>query len=389
MARGNYVTVFLLIISCAAGQAQTKRLDLDTREEVAKVPMVVKNLFGVEIKGDVTLTTFRPSGPGPFPLVVVGHGRPGGELDRRSKVERQRFDSAARFFVRKGFAVAVPMRLGYGDTAELGDPEDSIYCEQAKYGAALDAAGDQTLAIVAYMRKQPHVDPTKLVLIGQSLGGSASIAATSKHPTGLIASLNFAGGHGGRRDQLGEPCAPWLLTRAFSKYGEESAKGPVVPTLWVYTENDAFFSPKYSKAWADAYVKGGGTAEFMLLPPVGQNGHVMFYTSADLWQPIVDKFLAKYGFLDPGVIPKPASTNFAKLDDVAALPYVGDLKLARDNYAKFLTLPKPRAFAVGSNRYHGFSSGDDAMSRALSACQRETGAPCKLYAVDDNVVWQP
>ena len=33
------------------------------------------------------------------------------------------------------------------------------------------------------------------------------------------------------------------------------------------------------------------------------------------------------------------------------------------------------------------SSGDWAMGRALGFCQRRSGDRCKLYAVDDDVVW--
>jgi hypothetical protein len=33
--------------------------------------------------------------------------------------------------------------------------------------------------------------------------------------------------------------------------------------------------------------------------------------------------------------------------------------------------------------------GDDPAKRALDACNRRTNNACKLYAVDDDVVWTP
>ena len=48
----------------------------------------------------------------------------------------------------------------------------------------------------------------------------------------------------------------------------------------------------------------------------------------------------------------------------------------------------PLAFAVGASGAAGWASGDWAMGRALGYCQRR-GERCKLYAVDDDVVWVP
>jgi hypothetical protein len=60
-----------------------------------------------------------------------------------------------------------------------------------------------------------------------------------------------------------------------------------------------------------------------------------------------------------------------------------------DIYQRFLSAKSPKAIAIGSGGRMGFASGDDAMSNALGFCQRRTGQPCKLYAVDDDVVWIP
>src|SRR5437868_12919137 len=97
-----------------------ERLQPDMREAIVRVPARVEDAFGKVVEGELPVTTFRPAGPGPFPLAVISHGR---NSDKRADYPRQRFESAARYFLRKGFAVAVPLRLGYGELAGAGDPE--------------------------------------------------------------------------------------------------------------------------------------------------------------------------------------------------------------------------------------------------------------------------
>jgi hypothetical protein len=58
-------------------------------------------------------TMYRPSGPGPFPLVTINHGKPRPDGTDPSAM-RPSFGAAAHWFVDRGFAVAVPMRRGYG-----------------------------------------------------------------------------------------------------------------------------------------------------------------------------------------------------------------------------------------------------------------------------------
>ena len=59
----------------------------------------------------------------------------------------------------------------------------------------------------------------------------------------------------------------------------------------------------------------------------------------------------------------------------------------KERYAHFLTLPRPRAFAVAEDGSWRFWADDpDAMTKALDDCAR-AGKRCWLYAVDDRVVW--
>ena len=198
--------------------AAPEQLSLDIREAIVLVPVTVKDAFNKEITGDVLVTTFRPQGPGPFPLVVMNHGR---KSATRAQDPRQRFEPIARFFIRKGFAVAVPQRLGYGVSASAGDPEDEMSCNNPRYQPAGDAAAVQVLAVVAHMRKEADIDPSRLVIMGQSLGGFTTVATAATRPDGLVAAINIAGGHGGNPEtRPGNPCKAYLLEYTFAAWGE-------------------------------------------------------------------------------------------------------------------------------------------------------------------------
>ena len=95
--------------------------------------------------------------------------------------------------------------------------------------------------------------------------------------------------------------------------------------------------------------------------------------------------------------PTTITAGFARLGDVAAVPFLRDG--GRKAYQEFLKHPKPRAFAVAENGAWGWSaparnptylqqSRMDVVGNALARC-RKSGGECRLYAVDDRVVWSP
>ncbi len=87
----------------------------------------------------------------------------------------------------------------------------------------------------------------------------------------------------------------------------------------------------------------------------------------------------------PHTLPVPAKSGYAALDDLEELPT--DKPGAKERYAHFLTLPRPRALVFlddGSWRF--WADDPDAMTKALDDCAA-AGHKCWLYAVDDNVVW--
>lgn len=361
------------------------KLATDIREAVVRVPVAVEDHHARTLRGDLIVTTFRPAGPGPFPLVVLNHGRPVSEQDRAA-MRRQRLEGAVRFFVRKGFAVAVPTRLGYGELAAVGDPEASVRCDTPRYETAAAAAASQVSAVVRFMQSAADIDASHVVIAGQSLGGFATMATTGERLPGVVAAIDFAGGHGGSPDQhTGEPCRPDELTRRFADFGRRASEGGhPVPTLWVFTENDRFIAPQYQERWSEAYRAAGGLAQTRRLPAFGNDGHQLFAKGNDVWQPVVDAFLKPLGFPIPGALPLPQGTDPGLADQVG-LPAAGRVA---DGYRHFLAAKEPRAFATNGNHW-GVAYGDDAASRALALCDQHTDGEerCRLYAVNRTVVW--
>ena len=92
--------------------------------------------------------------------------------------------------------------------------------------------------------------------------------------------------------------------------------------------------------------------------------------------------------------PPRIASGFAAIDDIDAIPYLSDR--GRDDYAQWLKLPTPRAFAIADDGHYWHTSGlkpkdetlpADPSERALLMCERNAKRPCKLYAVNRSVVW--
>lgn len=80
-----------------------------------------------------------------------------------------------------------------------------------------------------------------------------------------------------------------------------------------------------------------------------------------------------------------AAPAFAPLDDVEKLPQVGED--GREGYRRFLAGDSPRAFAISDKgRWVRVNAVRGAARLAMERCQ-SYGGRCRLYAVDDAVVW--
>ena len=364
----------------ATAQADTPPLR-DLREETRQISVSVKDLYSRQETREIPVMIFRPKGDGPFPLVIMNHGR--AATEKRALRGVQRFEHLSRYLVGKGFAVMLPTRVGYAQTYGDFDPEASGECRSLRVEPMAIAASDQVLATLEFAKTLPFVDATRWFVMGQSVGGLAAVATAGRQPAGLLGAVNFSGGVGGDPEKHpGNPCSPQQVASVIGTF----AKGAKVNMLWLYWQNDLYWGASTPRRWHEAWVGGGGLAEFQSLAPLGQDGHSGLNADMDHWVPLVDDYLARLGFGKPGSIARPAPSGFAKVDEADKLP--ANQATKDGGYRKFMESKTPRAFALGPKNASGWATGDWALGRALGVCARR-GEPCKLYAVDDDVVWVP
>jgi dienelactone hydrolase len=261
-------------------------------EEHFRLPVEVTDAYGKKVARAIVVTVFvDDEKPVPRPVLVLNHGRaptPAG----RVAVGRSRYAEASAWFAQQGFVVALPTRIGYGETGGE-DVEDTGRCDRKRYAPGFAAAADQALAVLQAMQARPDAARERAVVAGQSFGGAAAIAVAARGPAGLVAAINFSGGGGGNPASApGEPCQPRLLQRLFALYGETAR----APTLWVYAENDQYFGADYPRRWFEAFAATGGMGEFVLLPPQGTDGHPLLGGYQAAWQATVAAFLRRQGF---------------------------------------------------------------------------------------------
>ena len=229
----------------------------------------------------------RPSEPGPHPLALLNHGSPRAGSDRR-KMTPQEMLPQAREFARRGWTAVIVMRRGYGDSGG-NYAEDAHPCSRRPdfYDSGIESANDLRAAI-GYLSKLPEIDPARIISVGRSAGGFATVALTAKPPAGLVAAISFAGGRGSPAKD--EVCNSGDLIDAFRRFGKTSR----VPMLWVYSQNDHFFSPQLAAEFYRAFTSAGGRAQFVSAAPFGTDGHRLFSEAgSSIWTPMVDAFLRR------------------------------------------------------------------------------------------------
>jgi dienelactone hydrolase len=293
MKRLIQVIALVLLLSHAAagaGQAGQTTVAPQLREAIWAIPSAVPMLAYV----------IRPTGEGPFPLLVINHGV---SLDpkERSFFPVIEFRDAAIWFARQGYVVVAPVRPGYGATA-IEIPERGLFglffsgvgnCSDVNFRDAGLAIASIDRWVIEYMSVQPFIKRDEVVVVGQSGGGWGAIALASQNPTSVRAIIGFAAGRGGHfNGKANTNCAPDNLVEAVAQFGRTAR----IPMLWIYTQNDSYFGPELTKRLRTAFQAAGGNVEYHLLPDFGPDGHFMI-DSADavqLWAPLVSEFLRNH-----------------------------------------------------------------------------------------------
>lgn len=352
----------------AGGRARLPRLASDMNESVLMLRTA---------SGDTLETTlFRPDGPGPFPTLIYNHGKEAGAPTAQT---RARPLAVARAFVTRGYLVAVPMRRGF---ARSSGAYRELSCDAGANG--LRQAEDIAEAVDA-LRRLPEVDASRIVLLGASYGGLASIAYARRPAPGVRGVVNFSGGLW----QTG--CLNWQddLAAAFARYGQQAR----LPSLWLYGANDQLWPDALVYRMFADYAAGGSRATLVDYGHYKNDSHRLLgdRDGVAIWWPPLAVFLTRLGL---PTVPRyrveapapPTPSGYAAVHDVVAVPFLdSEGRLA---YQAFLQQFPSRAFALSaSGAWAWAEGGDDPAAVALDTCQRRSRLPCRLYAVDDTVVW--
>ena len=110
---------------------------------------------------ELETTVYKPPGPGPFPLVVINHGKASGPPGLQSRYTP---GWAARYFIERGYVVFVPMRTGFSKSTG-GYVGGGCNIESNGLVQAEDVA-----ATVDYAHTVNYVDRTQTLVVGQSPG---------------------------------------------------------------------------------------------------------------------------------------------------------------------------------------------------------------------------
>ena len=335
-----------------------------------------KNSYGL-FSTSLETTLYKPDGDGPFPLVVINHGKEEGNPKFQ---KRARYPVAGREFVRRGYVVVMPMRGGFsnstGNYIGSGCNVESNGQEQA----------EDVRAVLDHVTKLPFVDAQRIIVMGQSHGGLTTTAFGTRPYPGVLGLINFAGG------LKNTNCGGWEanLVRAFGAYGRNNH----YPMLWLYGDNDSYFPRPLVDQMYASYSAAGGLAKLVAYGRFKGDSHALFgdRDGFKIWWPEVRNFLQELN-LPTALLPRPERS-----DDLDVQRLIeAELALAafsssscKSLFALFSDSDRPRAYAISSDgKYCGYATGKDVEDRALKYCQNGRADACHIYARDENVTPLP
>ncbi|NND59242.1 MAG: prolyl oligopeptidase family serine peptidase [Gammaproteobacteria bacterium] len=234
---------------------------------------------------------FKPLNGSRFPLLVVNHGSTGFGNDPALFDDTYTNKSITRFFVERGWMVAFPQRRGRGQSDGLYDegflPDRSAYtCETAVTLAGAARALDDIDAATDWLLLREDVDTTRVLLSGTSRGGILTIAALARRPEVFVGGINFVGGW------LGEGCSTATEVNQTLLVDGAAFGGT---SLWLYGNDDSFYSIQHSQDNFNAFTGAGGMGQFVVFTRApGLNGHFIINDS-DLWGATVSAYLTEAG----------------------------------------------------------------------------------------------
>jgi dienelactone hydrolase len=282
----RHYTVTLTRASLAEAMAEPASLPGVVAGTTVRIPILEPGPGGRRLSLEATL--YRPADERPHAVLLFNHGSTGGGAVAPSVTIRP--SRQARFFVERGFAVLAPMRRGRGASDGIpGEYEGT--CDSSVLGAGLTRAIEDVDATMAYLRGQPWADADRVVIAGQSRGGLLSVTYAAARPGTVRGVINFAGGWTSQRCDESDR---GFNRTTFAASGEQGR----TPMLWLYAEEDTYYSPAWIRRYHEAFAQAGGVATLHVFPAFAADGHRLV-DRLELWQAPADAFLRRLNLSSP------------------------------------------------------------------------------------------
>ncbi len=229
---------------------------------------------------------YLPATPGKHPLVLLTHPWRGLKHER-SEMSPAMLEPEALWFARRGWAVAVVMRMGFGTSG--GDAVNAMVAVSRRgsdesYPLAerdLHAAYDALIGL-------PQIDPTRVIAVGDGDGGAMAILFGSKPLPGLKGIVNVG------QQTYSVSYSVWKAMAYPNVLFTRVEGGPSIPMLWLHPKHcdldQCVFAGELYYEWKTS----GRPAESVDLDAPFLSGD-SFDKGPQVWGPPVEKFLAKLG----------------------------------------------------------------------------------------------
>ncbi|WNO04840.1 dienelactone hydrolase family protein [Rhodoferax mekongensis] len=343
----------------------------------------------------VTLKAYwtAPAGSAKAPAVVALHGCGGLPQDRTTLNYAQ--SRYIRIFHDAGMGVL------YLDS--FGPRGFHSICEQKPTERTLTEANrrQDVLAALQWLATQPEVDASKMAVVGWSHGGQTVLATADRNADG-VAQARI------------KPAALVAFYPGCNVFEKQWAYSVVAPLLVMSGELDNWTPAATCKSRTDRLTAAKQPVRYVQYPGsyhafdsatpvverdnvggtksgkamVGGNPEARVASAREMLQFLSRElaFPVDLAVLDDNVhaAPVPAPSGFAALANVDALPRMSEK--GKTLYREWLEKSFPRAVALSDKGAIARGYGRTAMETAIKNCEK-FGNPCRLYAVDDQVVW--
>lgn len=273
--------VLLALLSGCGGGSGSRSSSGDTLqiEDGSYTALIDGNSYRLEYK------VYRPNDSFSHPLIIMTHGR-NGPHPSRNPDEVNGYSIMNSNLANQGYIVMMLVRRGYGHS----DGPDSEL-KSTPYECGLEATKDLQSA-VEFMKTQPYVIPSKIVVMGHSQGGWAAIAFSTLTVDGVLGTVNLSGGTNYATIQT-DP-----ISTCYAKWAEDCGKYGMIakiPSLWIYAPNDQAIPEAASQQMYDKFNDSSNLATFVMKPAYGANGHY-FLEDPDFFMKDIVRFFNTIGF---------------------------------------------------------------------------------------------